>query len=140
MTKNIKLTDDYEKYIFNGFLKGKKMHGKYHFFNSVLPSEAGLAEGEGFKIKDVANDPTNVAIYDQIEGSPTYGQIIRYEGSNATPPTNDIECYTCNYGQVISMPTAKADKFLDTRAKIPDPDFPNDPTKFILKKLFEEVV
>jgi len=133
MTKNIKLTADYEKYILKGTLKGKKIHG-YDFLLTDFPPRAG---GEGFKVEDVIKDPTKVPIYDHLKGSPTYGQIIRYEGTVENP----IKYYACDCGNTIAVPNAEADKLLNAKIKVKNPAFPkNSSDEFLFKDYFEEVV
>lgn len=148
MTKTIKLTKAYIDNFNSGLMKGRKFHDKYDFFTHTPPPRSG---GEGYKPRDVAKDPTNVPIYDQIEGSLTYGEIIRYEGSVSDP----IEYYGCNYGEELIMPTIKANKWLaakvnfrDNEKMIPilingkiigyeeNPDY----NKIISKDIFEEVL
>ncbi len=132
MTKAIKLTKDYMTHIFNGELnKGRKIHGKYHFFSMELP--ACIAGGEGYKKSDVANDPTNVPIYNQDKSSPNFGDIIRHEGSNATPATSDIEFFGCTCDEIMSVATAKANEFLTFR-------FKTDQKSSKIYNVFKEVI
>lgn len=97
MTKTLKLTDD-----FLDSMNGEKcVNGKAFFTHDDPPR----SEGEGFKPKDIAKDNTKVPIY-------LNGNIIRYEGSNATPPTADIVNYGCDKGETMKMPNALADRWL----------------------------
>jgi len=144
MTKNLKLNKNYK-------LPGNlKFINGYDFFDCPIPSF--LAEGEGYSKRDIANDPTHVPVYDQKiiydldpngkiigeEKSPTWGAIIRHEGSVESP----VECYCCKHSDElpIEVPTAKAHDFLAMKFKIPDPKFPKDKTKFLIENVFEEVI
>lgn len=130
MTKNVQLTQAYIDIIFKKVSGGKLIFGKYHFFNCTQPErDPGK---EGFRFEDVDTDPTNVPIYDQEKGSSSFGDIIRFEGSVENP----IESYKLNFGDIISMPNAVADKWLAMKVKVRDPD---DLTKFLDKNIFEEV-
>ena len=121
MTKNVRLS---QQYITSWKAMGKKLsaNGKA-FFTYDDPTSIG---GESFRDKDIAADPTKVPIYvipqeitdkynqltKPIPEQEIVNYIIRYEGSNATPPTSDIECYGCNEEEAISMSTALADKWI----------------------------
>ena len=98
MTKNVKLTNRWIK-----SMKGRKfVNGKSFFTHAHPPRTAG----EGYKPIDIANNPKRVPIYDSDN------KIIRHEGSEADIATADIESYGCNKDEVISMPIAKADRWI----------------------------
>lgn len=149
MTKTIKLTQDY---IDNwkdprGTNSRLSANGKIIF----IYTNPTNVEGESFRSKDIAADPTNVPIYsipsevqllhrlkkEKISELELATYIIRHEGSNAAPPTTDIECYGCNEGESIVMPTATADKWLATKfATLP---VKNNNQTSEQKNVFEEI-
>ncbi len=123
MTKNVKLTKaflDFWKAPMDSKLGGMGgrlcANGKPFFYYEDPP----VVEGEGFRGKDIAADPTKVPIYDlstapdpkNVPESELSNYIIRYEGSNATPPTADIFCYGCGEGDTITISNAEAAKWL----------------------------
>jgi hypothetical protein len=141
MTKNMKLTQDY----IDIWKDPKGMNSKLSsngkiFFTYVDPPKG---DEESFRSKDIAVDPNNVPIYaipqdvsEKYKGKKqvipeaemaTY--IVRYE--------SNVEFYGCNAGECMTMPTATANKWLNSKIAISDP---NNANKKILVNAMEEVV
>jgi hypothetical protein len=113
MTKQVKLTESFMKY---STALGRCVNGKCWLWHAQVPTLAG----ESFVTKDIVDDNTKVPIYDlstapnprNVAKEDLSNYIVRYEGSNATPATNDITYYECCEGETVDLPTELADTLI----------------------------